>query len=327
MGYRLIALDVDGTILTNERRLADRTRVAVARAGEAGAHVTLATGRMFPSAQRASLQLDIGTPIASSQGAYIADPVSGEVFHHLPLTEAMALKALPPVCASGMQVAAYDETGVYVDEMTPWAEAYAERTGTNVFAVGSLESVAARGLTRLVVVGDDREIELLEGTLIPELSPALYVTRSLPYYCEILHPDAGKDRALAWLCDHLGVRRDETLAFGNGYNDVRMLEWAGLGVAVADAVPEVLEVADRVAPGPRGGRRGADAGAASGPGPHRRLGDLRRPCNTILGGGRYPGVGMERHGLAGGPRLGDSANGERAHPSATLPAPGRGGTP
>ena len=76
----------------------------------------------------------------------------------------------------------------------------------------------------------------------------LYVTRSLPHFCEILHPEGGKDRALAWLCRRLGVQRGETVAFGNGYNDVRMLRWAGLGVAVADAVPEVLEAADMVAP-------------------------------------------------------------------------------
>ena len=76
----------------------------------------------------------------------------------------------------------------------------------------------------------------------------LHVTRSLPNFCEILHPDAGKDKALSWLCDFLGLQSTESVAFGNGYNDVQMLTWAGLGVAVGDAVPEVLEVADLVAP-------------------------------------------------------------------------------
>ena len=76
----------------------------------------------------------------------------------------------------------------------------------------------------------------------------LYITRSLPYYCEILHPEGGKDKALAWLCASLGIDQKETIAFGNGYNDVEMLKWVGLGVAIGGAVPEVLQVADRVAP-------------------------------------------------------------------------------
>ena len=76
----------------------------------------------------------------------------------------------------------------------------------------------------------------------------LHITRSLPHFCEILHPEGGKHKALEWLCVHLGIRQDETVAFGNGYNDVDMLRWSGLGVAIGGAVPEVLEVADMVAP-------------------------------------------------------------------------------
>ena len=248
MGYKLIALDIDGTILTNERGLADRTRLAVARAAKAGAAVTLATGRMFTSARRASRQLGIETPIATSQGAHVADPASGEVLYHLPLSEQMALDALAALRSSDLEVMAYHGDVVYVKGMTPWSDAYAQRNGTDVSAVGDLTSVAGRGLTRLVVVGDEEEIRLLESALIPRIGSRLYVTRSLPHFCEILHPEGGKDRALAWLCRRLGVQRGETVAFGNGYNDVRMLRWAGLGVAVADAVPEVLEAADMVAP-------------------------------------------------------------------------------
>ena len=248
MGYRLIALDVDGTILTNERGLADRTRRAVARAARAGAAVTLATGRMFTSARRASRQLGIETPIATSQGAHVADPVSGRVLRHLPLTEEMALEALEALGSCPMEVMAYHGDQVYVREMTPWSEGYAQRNGTDVRAVGDLEAVAGRGLTRFVVVGDEEEVRLLESDLLPRIGDGLYVTRSLPHFCEILHPDAGKDRALEWLCRRLGVTRSETAAFGNGYNDVRMLRWAGLGIAVADAVPEALRVADRIAP-------------------------------------------------------------------------------
>ncbi len=94
MGYRLVALDIDGTIRTNEYPISERTRRAIDGVREAGAEVTLATGRIFRSALQSSIDLEIRAPIASFQGAHIADPVTGEVLWHRPLTAEMALDAL-----------------------------------------------------------------------------------------------------------------------------------------------------------------------------------------------------------------------------------------
>ena len=248
MGYRLIALDIDGTIRSNEYPLSDRTREAIARVMEAGAVVTLATGRMFQSAVRATAELNIRSPIVAFQGAKIADPATGDVLWHMPLTPDMAREALDALTPWGMEVLAYHGDRVYVSRMTPWVEAYEQRNQAVVRVVEDLKELAANGLTRLVVVGSEDEVQRLEAELEAGFDSRLYVTRSLPYFCEILHSQAGKDRALAWLCDYLDVRREETVAFGNGYNDVQMLAWAGLGVAIGGAVPEVLDVADRVAP-------------------------------------------------------------------------------
>lgn len=248
MGYRLIALDIDGTIRSNEYPLSDRTRQAIARVMEAGAVVTLATGRMFHSAVRATAELNIRSPIITFQGAKIADPATGDVLWHRPLTTDMAREALDALSPWGLEVLAYHGDQVYVSRMTPWVEAYEQRNQAVVRVIEDLKELAANGLTRLVVVGREDEIQRLEAELKAGFDSRLYVTRSLPHFCEILHSEAGKDRALAWLCDYLGVRREETVAFGNGYNDVQMLEWAGLSVAIGGAVPEVLDVADRIAP-------------------------------------------------------------------------------
>ena len=252
MGYRLIALDIDGTIQTAEHPLAERTRQAVARVMDRGVAITLATGRMFRSARESGAALGITTPIVSFQGAQITDPTTGELLWHRPLTAEMAREALDALAPSGlpsdMEIMAYYEETVYVGEMTPRSESYGKRNQIEVKAVGDLKEVADMELTRLVVVGGEDEIQRLETSLIARFDSRLYVTRSLPHFCEILHPLGGKDRALEWLCEYLGVRREETVAFGNGYNDVRMLEWVSLGIAIGGAVPEVLAVADRVAP-------------------------------------------------------------------------------
>jgi len=135
-----------------------------------------------------------------------------------------------------------------VDDMDAWAKSYGERNFVEVFPVDDLKDVSTCQITRLIVVGTDDEIERLVPQLNARLDSTLYITRSLPYFCEILHPDGGKEKALDWLCQRLGVSREETVAFGNAWNDVPMLGWAGLGVAIGGAVPEVMDVADRIAP-------------------------------------------------------------------------------
>ena len=243
-----MALDIDGTIRSNEYPLSERTRDVIVRVRRAGADVTLATGRMFHSALRATSELNLTSPIVSFQGAHVADPQTHRVLWHKPLTPPMARMALAALEPWEMEVLAYQGDQVYVGEMTSWVEAYGERNYVSINVTGDLMDLDDLRFTRLVVVGDEDKVRRLDQELDDAYDGRLYVTRSLPHFCEILHPEGGKDKALSWICDRLGITQEETLAFGNGYNDVRMLRWAGLGVAIGGAVPEVLEVADRVAP-------------------------------------------------------------------------------
>ncbi len=248
MSYRLIALDIDGTIRSNERGVSDRTRRAIRLASESGAVVTVATGRMFRSALESTAGLGLTSPIVSFQGAHVADPATGRTLWSRPLTEGLALSALESLAGwEGVVVASVGDEA-YVNVTSPWVEGYRDRNEGRVHVVGDLAPLARRGPARLVAVGEEEPVHRLERRLKDSFQSRLHVTRSLATFCEMLHPEAGKHKALEWLRDHLGIGPDETIAFGNGYNDVDMLRWAGLGVAVGGAVPEVLEVADRVAP-------------------------------------------------------------------------------
>ncbi len=248
MGYTLVALDIDGTIRSPDYPLSPRTRRTLDRVRDTGAVVTVATGRMFQSARRASAELDLRSPIASFQGAHIGDPSTGETLWHRPLTEGMALEALEALDGSGHEVMAYVGDDVYAEEMTPRAESYGSRNGVNVHLVDDLRRTAAHEPTRLVAFGGEDETRRLEIDLKSRLDSRLYVTRSLPTFCEILHPESGKEKALERLCAMVGSSQEETVVFGNGYNDVPMLAWAGLGVAIGGGVPDALDAADRVSP-------------------------------------------------------------------------------
>jgi len=244
----MIALDIDGTIRSDDSPLRDSMQRTIARVVDAGAMVTIATGRMFHSAMRLTAELNLKSPIASFQGAEVRDPVTGQVLWHRPLTHDMLKAAVDALEPWGLEVVAYHEDEVYVTDLTPRIDRYGDRNRVVVNVVDDLKVSGPAEPTRLVVVGGDDEIRRLESELKTRFDSELYVTRSLSYFCEILHPEGGKHKALAWLCEQTGVSQEETVAFGNGYNDVEMLQWAGLGVAVAGAVPEALSVADRIAP-------------------------------------------------------------------------------
>lgn len=248
MAYKLIALDVDGTIRSHDRPTSERTRRTIERVECAGAIVTIATGRSYKSGASAASDVNLTAPIVTFQGAHVADPRTGEVLWHVPLTHDMTAATLGALSEwKDVQPAGYLGDEIFVTELTDWARAYGERTGVGVRVVDS-DGFTSRSMSRIVVHGEDDVIERLERSLKDRFNGDMYVTRSLPYFCEILHPKGGKDKALEWLCGHLGVSRDQTIAFGNGYNDVQMLEWARMSVAVGDAVKEVLEIADVVAP-------------------------------------------------------------------------------
>ncbi|MCX8213883.1 MAG: Cof-type HAD-IIB family hydrolase [SAR202 cluster bacterium] len=247
MDFRLVALDIDGTIRSQEHGISDRTRAAINAVGRAGATVTVATGRMFRSALASTEGLGLTSPIVSFQGAHVADPETGEVLWHRPLTANLVLAALEALEDWGSEIVASVGDDAYVNMMTPWAEGYNERNQGRIHVLDDLSEVAEMRPSRLFTVGDPSIIAELEARLKGTFGSKLHITRSLPTFCEILHPEGGKHNALQWLCDQLGIDRSQAIAFGNGYNDVDMLRWAGLGVAVGDALPEVLEAADMVA--------------------------------------------------------------------------------
>ena len=248
MGYKLIALDIDGTIRSNEHPLSKRTCLALEAARSAGAIVTIVTGRMYLSALNVTADLDLCSPVATYQGAHIADPVTHEVLWHRPLTSQMLSDTLDLLYPGDHEILAHHRGHVYVDRLSEWTEAYVERNHVRVHLVDDLRSLGEEGVTRLIVGGDEDAVGEVTATLKWIFDSRLQITRSLPYFCEVLHPDTGKDLALQRLCKILGVRREDTVSFGNGDEDAAMIVWAGLGVAIGDGSAAAIAAADEVAP-------------------------------------------------------------------------------
>jgi Cof subfamily protein (haloacid dehalogenase superfamily) len=228
--------------------LRPRTQDALARTRATGAHVIVVTGRMFRAAGPYLEQARLDDLVVCYQGAVVADPATGEFLLHVPIPLATAREAMNAVVAAGFHLNCYVDDLLYVAEVTPEARRYADFQDLEIHAVGDLRAWLDRDPTKLVAVGDPNALDALEAELTPRFAARLFISKSLPFFLEFAHPDVSKGSGLAFVADRLGFRAEETVACGDGENDRELLDWAGFGVAVANAHEDVLARADLVIP-------------------------------------------------------------------------------
>ena len=234
--------------MAEDALLRPRTAAAIAATRAAGVHVIVVTGRMFRSVRPYVLEAGIDDPVICYQGAVVADPGSGGFLRHVRIPRAVALEAIDAVVARGFHVNCYVDDVLYVAEVTPEARAYAGFQDLEVHPVGPLREWLHADPTKLVAVGDPGALDELEAELKPRFRGRLFVSKSLPQFLEFAHPDVSKGAGLQFVADRLGFTPAQTVACGDGENDRELLDWAGFGVAVANARPDILARADLVIP-------------------------------------------------------------------------------
>ena len=235
-------------MIGEDAELHPRTRRAIAAAHDAGIRVILVTGRMFRSVRPYAHAAGITDPVVCYQGAVVADPVNGRFLRHELIPLELAKEAIAVVQAEGYPLNCYVDDELYVAEHTSASDSYASFQNLEVHAVGDLLAWLSVPPTKLVTVGDPVELDALEQRLLDHFDGRMYISKSLPYFLEFASPHVTKGSGLAFLAGHLGFSREGTVAFGDGENDVELLEWAGYGVAVENAHERVLAVADLVCP-------------------------------------------------------------------------------
>ncbi|MEW5762356.1 MAG: Cof-type HAD-IIB family hydrolase [Bacillota bacterium] len=245
--YRLVAVDLDDTLLNGNFEIGPRARRALALAQEKGVTVTLATGRMYRSARPIAQELGLTAPLITYQGALVKD-AAGEEYAHYPVPVPWAREVIRCLQARGCHINVYVNDNLYMRSLTPGGARYATISRVPVHVVEDVEETLALGApTKVLAIAAPEEVDLLLRELAPAFTGRLHVTKSKPHFLEISHPLATKGRALASLAGQLGVPREAVLAIGDGYNDLDMLAFAGLGAAVANACPEARAAAGYVA--------------------------------------------------------------------------------
>lgn len=246
MAIKLVAVDMDDTLLNKSLQVSPRTAEAVRQAVAQGVTVTIATGRMYASALPYAHQLGLDVPIITYNGGLIKCSMSGDVLFHRPIDEPMAHEVLALFKEHGWYIQSYIDDTLYVAERNENALYYEKMAGVSAFALGEDFYTMPGAPTKMLAVALQGEMDAIEAAVRQNFEGRLFIAKSKANYLEIANPQVNKGVALAYLADKLGISRNEVMAVGDSQNDLDMITYAGWGVAMGNASDKVKAAAQAV---------------------------------------------------------------------------------
>lgn len=247
---RLIALDIDGTLVGDDLVLRDRTRAAVRTALERGVSVSLVTGRMSTSAIRFARELGLHAPLVAYQGALIraipepGDERLGRLLRHRPLAAAVARETIDWARSLNLEPHLNHLERFVIAADDPRADDYSTFLGARAEVVKDLRTWIRRPVSKVLAVAVDPLPESILADARARFGGRAEVTISHPRFLEFLAPGVSKGAAVRWLARRAGVPLGNVLAIGDQFNDLEMIAGVGHGAAMPGA-PEPVRAAGR----------------------------------------------------------------------------------
>ena len=244
--YKLIAIDLDGTLLTDDLTVSPGTVKAIQQAVEMGATVTIATGRMFSSAKQFAQQLGINVPLITYQGAIIMDVDEKEVVYERLIFPDIAKKLVEISSEKNLHLQVFQDDNLYGAVENEKLIGYVEGVKVPYTVEPDLLKLAEKGFMKALFIESPETIDVLQEELKALFGNRAHIAKSKPHYLEVTHPEANKGLALLHLAKTLGIDQSEIIGIGDNHNDKELIMTAGLGVAMGNAVQEMKDIADYV---------------------------------------------------------------------------------
>lgn len=244
--YRLLALDLDGTLLTPQHIITQRTYDALHKAVAAGMKLVVATGQTLDVLRVVCADLPLSGPQIIYNGAIIADINSSAILYEQLVPEEHILPTLDTMRNFGLHRVYHTHQRVYADRDTPNARNWYRPPVPPAVEVDDVASLYPQPCIKLVGVGEPATLREKRRALEHLLADELYVTQASRELLEFLHPAVSKGHALSLIAQMLHIAPEEVVAIGDNHNDIGMLRFAGLGIAMGNAHDEVKAAADYV---------------------------------------------------------------------------------
>jgi hypothetical protein len=244
--YRLAVFDMDDTLLGPDRQLSPENRAALDRLRADGVEVVIASGRHHSNIAEFEESLGFQGWTISAGGAVLTNAATGEVVLEMIVPHDLGLELFHRGRGQGISIIGYHRSGIFCDAPSEWIDVYTRRT--HQIPVADIPELIGTGLQKLIWTISRERIAELTPRMQDELRGRLYVVNTEHEMLEFLNPGANKAAATQALAGRLGLDLSQVVAFGDGNNDVPLLEWAGMSVAMAHGRESAKRAAKQVSP-------------------------------------------------------------------------------
>lgn len=252
MAYKLMAMDLDGTLLNEKWTIDGDVKAVMQKARQKGAHFTLATGRVYFSAVRYARELNLDTPIIASNGALIRNPRTQEIKQHFKVPIHLVQEVITVLKDENVEFYAFTTDEAFTNRKTVFYDLYTAALNMNIQVIPNCFIQMKEAPTCFIIYNSQpNRNEQLREKLMDYFKGQLFFTCSTNSFIDVMHPEASKGNGLSYVAKSLGIPMEETIAIGDGYNDLEMIEKAALGVVVGNAEESVKKRADYVTKGER----------------------------------------------------------------------------
>jgi Cof subfamily protein (haloacid dehalogenase superfamily) len=248
--YKIIALDMDGTLLNTEKVITEKTKDALKKAGEKGVKIVLASGRPIEGLKRYLEELNLVKEdeyVLSYNGCLVQETKSGKIICEFGLTGKDLHYFYDISCSLGVNIHAFSpKRGLITPKNSRYTEVEAtiNQIDTNICDFTTIKE--DEDIIKIMLIDEPEILDKAIEKFPKEAYDKYNIVKSTPYFLEIISKDAGKGVGLKALADHLNVKQEEVIAVGDAGNDLDMIEYAGLGIAMANASENVKEIADYI---------------------------------------------------------------------------------
>lgn len=255
MGYKLIAMDMDGTLLTTEKKVTECSKNVLKKAADAGVKLVVCTGRIYTSAMVYAKLIGTKAPIIASNGAYIREKDSNEIIYSKTLSRDEVYYIIKTAKSFGFYPHIFTNNTIFSEKLiyssknyTKWNEDLPQEERIMIEIVDDLYKVVEEKdgqILKVVIMSE--EIEKI-AEFKNQVGKELDVSMVASWYnnVEIMAKGTSKGNAVKVLSEHYGIPREEIICIGDNENDLSMIEFAGMGIAMGNAEEEVKKAADYV---------------------------------------------------------------------------------
>lgn len=247
--YKLIAIDMDGTLLNDRHEVPEDVKYTLSEAKKQGIKIVLCSGRPIGGIRSYIKALNLnqeGDFAIAYNGALVQDTHTNEVVAELSLGHADLVKLYELSMELKTPMHFFDTKGVYTPnaDISDYTvlEAYLSEIPLGYRQVSDIPTNIS--IPKIMFVNHPDKLNRTIEELPKSLNKQYTIVQSAPYFLEFVHPSASKGNAVKMLAEQLGIKQEETMTIGDNGNDLSMIEYAGCGVAMGNAIPEVKAAAD-----------------------------------------------------------------------------------